>query len=101
MTKNKNSVSFNVSRPKIGPISNTILLVVLGCLLGLLYLTQVTKTDTYGYQLNSLQVQQQQLETQKQNLEVSSAQLQALNTVQSSKVSKVMTAVTPSAVVPN
>ena len=38
-----------------GPISNSIILIVLACLLGLLYLTQVTKTNTYGYQINGLQ----------------------------------------------
>ena len=99
--KNQNSVSFIRVKPKIGPISNTIILVVLACLLGLLYLTQVTKTDTYGYQLNSLQTQQQQLEAQKQNLEVSSASLQSLNSVQNSAIAKNMKQVTPSGVVSN
>ncbi len=97
--RNHNSVSFAIAKPKIGPISNTIVLIVLACLLGLLYLTQVTKTDSYGYQINNLQVQQQQLDSQKQNLEVSSASLQSMGTVQNSSTVKNMTAITPSAVV--
>lgn len=100
-SRNQNSVTFTKVRPKIGPISNTIILVVLACLLGLLYLTQVTKTDGYGYQLNSLQTQQQQLETQKQNLEVASASLQSLNTVSNSSAVKSMSHVTPTAYVAN
>jgi cell division protein FtsL len=97
--RNKNSVSFAVTNRRVGPVSNTIILVVLACLLGLIYLTQVTKTNTYGYQIEGLQAQQQQLESQKQNLQVAQAQLQSLNKVQSSNVAKNMVAVTPTATV--
>ena len=97
--RNKNSVSFAVTNRKIGPVSNTIILVVLACLLGLIYLTQVTKTNTYGYQISGLQTQQQQLESQKQNLQVAQAQLQSLSRVQNSNVAKNMVAVTPTATV--
>lgn len=97
--RNKNSVSFAITNHKIGPISNTIILVVLACLLGLIYLTQVTKTNTYGYQIESLQTKQQQLENQKQNLEVAQAQLQAIGRVQNSSVAKSMVAVTPSSTI--
>ena len=97
--RNKNSVSFAIPKGKIGPVSNTIILVVLACLLGLIYLTQVTKTNTYGYQIEGLQSQQQALENQKQNLEVAQAQLQSLSRVQNSTVAKSMVAVTPSATV--
>ena len=37
------------------------MLVILACLLGLLYLTQVTKTNAYGYKINSLEQQQTKL----------------------------------------
>ncbi|HEY1645690.1 MAG TPA: hypothetical protein VGF75_04940 [Candidatus Saccharimonadales bacterium] len=97
--RNQNSVTFALSKRKIGPVSNTIILVVLACLLGLIYLTQVTKTNTYGYSVASLDSQQQQLENQKQNLEVSQAQLQSLARVQASTAAKSMVAVTPSATV--
>ena len=83
----------------MGPISNTVILIVLACLLGMLYLTQVTKTNGYGYKINDLQQQQAQLTTQYNNLEVSSAQLQSLDRVQSSAVSKNLVPVTPSSTV--
>lgn len=95
------AISLSPVKKKVGPISNTVLIVVLGCLLGLLYLTQVTKTNSYGYQLNNLQAQQQQLESQKQNLEVAAARLQSLSRVSTSSVAKSMVAVTPTATVHN
>lgn len=97
--RNQNTVAIAVPRHRLGPVSNTIILIVLSCLLGLLYLTQVTKTNTYGYQINNLQRQAQQLESQKQNLQVASARLESLGRVQNSPVAKGMVAVTPTATV--
>jgi len=97
--RNQNSVSFRAQTRTLGPISNTITLIVLACLLGLLYLTQVTKTNAYGYQINSLQQQQASLKTQNDNLQVASARLQSLSRVQASAAAKNMVAVAPSATV--
>lgn len=97
--RNQNSVSFKVQARTLGPISNTIVLIVLACLLGLLYLTQVTKTNAYGYQINSLQQQQAQLKNQHDDLEVASARLQSLSRVQGSTVAKNLVSVAPSATV--
>jgi hypothetical protein len=97
--RNQNSVSFRAQTRTLGPVSNTIVLIVLACLLGLLYLTQVTKTNAYGYQINGLQQQQAQLTSQHDDLEVASARLQSLSRVQGSAVAKSMVAVVPSATV--
>ncbi len=86
--KNQNAVSFRSRERTLGPVSNTIILIVLACLLGLIYLTQVTKTNAYGEQVYSLQKQQTQLQSQYNNLEVSSAQLQSLDRVQTSDANK-------------
>lgn len=99
--RNQNAVSFRQERRRLGPVSNTITLVVLACLLGLLYLTQVTKTNAYGYKINNLQQQQSSLQQQNDNLQVTSAQLQSATRVESSTVAKSMVAVTPSASVQN
>lgn len=99
--RNQNVVSFSATERKLGPISNTIILVVLVCLLGLLYLTQVTKTNAYGYQINGLQEKQAALQTEHDNLELASARLQSLNRVQSSDAAGSMTPVTPSDTVQN
>jgi len=76
-------------------------LIVLACLLGLLYLTQVTKTNAYGYQINALQQKQSQLKSEHADLEVASARLQSLARVQNSPVAKSLVSVAPSANVKN
>lgn len=97
--KNQNSVSFAASARTLGPISNTIILIVLACLVGLLYLTQVTKTNGFGYTINNLEKQQSQLNDQKANLEVSAARLQSLDRVANSNQAKALVSVTPSGVI--
>lgn len=99
--RNQNSVSFRAQARTLGPISNTITLIVLACLLGLLYLTQVTKTNAYGYQINGLQQQQTQLKSQHDDLEVASARMQSMDRVQNSAVAKSMVSVAPTATVKN
>ncbi len=94
--RNQNSVSFKAHARALGPISNTIILIVLACLLGLLYLTQVTKTNAYGYRINALQQEQARLKSQHDDLEVASARLQSLDRVSSSSVAKDLVSVAPS-----
>jgi hypothetical protein len=97
--KNQNSVSFAASARTLGPVSNTLILIVLACLVGLLYLTQVTKTIVFGYTINNLEKQQSTLQDQKTNLEVSAARLQALDRVAASNAAKNLVSVSPSGVV--
>ena len=97
--RNQNVVSYKTNERVLGPISNTIILVVLACLLGLLYLTQVTKTNAYGYQINALQEQQAQLKSEHNDLTLASARLQSLQRVQSSQVASALVPVAPSGTV--
>lgn len=97
--RGQNTVSFKAHAHSLGPISNTIILIVLTCLIGLLYLTQVTRTNSYGYTINNLQNQQTQLQNQKNNLEVNAARLQSLNRVGSSNAAKSLVPATPSGIV--
>lgn len=99
--RNQNSVSFRTQARVLGPVSNTIILIVLACLLGLLYLTQVTKTNAYGFQINGLQQQQSKLQTEHDDLEVASARLQSLSRTQNSSVAKGLVSVAPTATVQN
>lgn len=99
--RNQNAVSFESRTRVLGPVSNTIILIVLACLLGLLYLTQVTKTNAYGYQINSLQQQQTQLKSQHDDLEVASARLQSLSRVQNSPAAKNLVSVAPATTIKN
>jgi hypothetical protein len=97
--RNQNSVRFSDSARTLGPVSNTIILIALACLIGLLYLTQVTKTNSYGYSINNLEQTQSQLKDQKANLEVSSARLQSLNRVAASDAAKNLVSVAPSGII--
>jgi hypothetical protein len=81
--RNQNSTSFQKKGRTIGPVSNTIILIVLACILGLLYLTQVTKTNAYGYKINNLQDQQ------------------SLDRVQASDAAKSLVSVAPTSTVQN
>jgi len=97
--RNQNGVTFRSREHALGPVSNTIILIVLACLLGLLYLTQVTKTNAYGYEINGLREQQTALKEEHSNLEVASARLQALDRVQNSEVAKGLVSVAPAATI--
>jgi len=99
LNRNQNTASFRGQAKALGPVSNTVMLILLACLLGLLYLTQVTKTNAYGYKINSLQQKQSQLAEEHDDLEVASARLQSVNRVAASDVAKNMVAVTPTATV--
>jgi hypothetical protein len=93
--RGQNSITFRSRDKRLGPVSNTIILIVLACLLGLLYLTQVTKTNAYGYTINKLQEQQTQLQDQHDDLAVASARLQSLDRIQNSQAAKSLTGVAP------
>jgi hypothetical protein len=95
--RNQNSVAFGTQERAFGPVSNTIILIVLALLLGLLYLTQVTKTNAHGYKISSLQKQQADLRAQHDDLEVASARLQSVERVQSSEAAKSLVSVAPTA----
>lgn len=99
--RNQNTTSFRAREKTLGPVSNTIMLIVLACLLGLLYLTQVTKTNALGYQINELEEEQTSLQTEHDELQVTSARLQALERVKNSDVAKNLVSIAPSGTVQN
>ncbi|HJQ08856.1 MAG TPA: hypothetical protein VJ836_05250 [Candidatus Saccharimonadales bacterium] len=98
-SRNQNGVAFRSEAKTLGPISNSIILIVLGLLLGMLYLTQVTKTNAFGYQINSLEQQQAQLNAEHDDLQVAAARLQSVDRVQSSDVAKGLVSIAPAATI--
>lgn len=99
--RNQNTTSFRDSKKGIGPVSNTIVLIVLACLLGLFYLAQVTKTNSFGYQINELSQKHAELQEEHDQLEVASARLQALDRVKNSKPAKNLVSVAPASAISN
>jgi hypothetical protein len=100
-SRNQNTTSFKARGKAVGPISNTIILIVLACIVGLLYLTQVTKTNAYSYQINDLKDQQAGLRAEHDQLAIDSARLQAQERVKNSDVAKQLVSVAPAGVVQN
>lgn len=94
-SRGQNTATQRGSATKLGPISNTIMLIVLACILGLLYLTQVTKTNAYSYRINELQTKAETLKTEQQELEIASARLQALDRVKNSSQAKNLVSTAP------
>lgn len=99
--KNQNTTSFRERGRAVGPVSNTIMLIVLACLVGLLYLTQVTKTNAYSYRINDLKEQQATLEAEHDQLTIDSARLQAQERIKNSQVAKNLVTVAPKATLQN
>lgn len=88
--RNQNTVAFEHSA-KLGPVSHTVLVAVMVAVLGMIYLTQVTKTSTYGYTKERLSNQMTELAAKKSELEVESARLKSLQKIQSSQVAQNLT----------
>ena len=76
MKRNRNSVRVDIISG-FGPIANALVLGVILAMLGVLYITQVTKTNSFGYQINNLTTQKNNLVDQKQQLEIDIARLQS------------------------
>ena len=93
--RNQNTARF-MPASKLGPVAHTVIIALMIAVLGLIYLTQVTKTSFFGYQLNERQTQLDTLAVERQNLEIENARLQALERVKNSDVARAMT--TPNSV---
>lgn len=89
--RNQNTVAF-AHTARLGPISHTVLVAVMVAVLGLIYLTQITKTEGYGNIIDQLNNQKSDLVAKNSELEVESAKLQSLKEIESSQVAKTLTA---------
>lgn len=83
--RNQNTTKFQL-REGLGPVTNTVLVILLLSVLGLIYLTQITKTSNYGYQMNELRQQHSVLQDKQAALQVETARLQSLQRVEQSEV---------------
>jgi cell division protein FtsL len=89
MRRNQNTVAF-ASNVKLGPVTHTVLVALMITVLGLIYLTQATRTTTYDYEAQKVDSKIAELRNEKSDLEVENARLTALETVRSSSVAKAM-----------
>lgn len=93
--RNQNITAFTSSRSRLGPISHLIILVIITSMMGLVYLTQVTKTYSLGYKVDELTKKQSALNEEHAGLELESVKLQSQNRVANSAVAGNLETVTP------
>ena len=94
-SRGQNAVSFKSESKRLGPISNAIVLLVMVCLIGLVYLTQVTKTNSYSYEINNLETQQSELKEKQKDLELTAARLRAVDSERVARASQGLVSVAP------
>ena len=80
--RNQNTVAF-ASAVKLGPVTHTVLIALMITVLGLIYLTQATRTSSFDYTASDIQTKIDELAAQKKDLEVDNARLMAVKEVQS------------------
>lgn len=95
-TRGQNAVSFKTESKRLGPVSNAIALLVMVCLIGLVYLTQVTKTNSFSYEINNLNQQQSQLKEEQKDLELTAARLRAVDSERVAQAAQGLVSVAPS-----
>ncbi len=89
-SRNQNTTRFQ-SAVKLGPVAHTVLVALMIIVLGLIYVTQATRTTGYDYEAQKIDSQIAELATQKGELEIEKARLTALETVKNSSVAREMT----------
>lgn len=89
-SRNQNTTRFQ-SAVKLGPVTHTVLVALMIVVLGLIYVTQATRTTSYDYEAQKIDSKIAEYNQEKGELEVESARLTALETVKSSNVAKEMT----------
>lgn len=88
--RNRELNRYRATTTTMGPISTTLTIGIILSVLALLYLTQITKTSIYGYQVSTLGAQQEELVQQQQELAVEAARLKSLERIRSESVAKNM-----------
>jgi cell division protein FtsL len=89
-SRNQNTTRFQ-SAVKLGPVAHTVIVALMIIVLGLIYVTQATRTTGYDYEAQKIDSQIAELNEQKGELEIENARLTALETVKNSSVAREMT----------
>lgn len=88
LRRNQNTTRYRSIAEGLGPISHTLFVALLVAIIGLIYLSQLTRASEFGYQVNDLKDRQVELVTENQLLQDEAARLQALERIKNSDVAK-------------
>ena len=80
----QNNISLIQDTLQLGPVANTVLMIVLVSFVGLMYLSQVTRQNDFSFEVNTLTEQRDELLRQNDALQVQQARLQAVERIESS-----------------
>ena len=86
--RNQNATRYQPIARALGPLAHGFFVAMLVVILGLMYLTQITKTSGFGYQVDELQSMRSSLLDENKQLEVEATRLQTLERIDSSNVAK-------------
>ncbi len=89
--RNQNTIRHSFDGKQFGPVAHTVVVVMLLCVMGLMYLAQINKTNAYTYPINELQSRKDSLIAEQQQLKVEAARLGSLETVKNSTVAQNLT----------
>jgi hypothetical protein len=87
---------FSMKKASVGPVSTLVIVIALVCLMGLMYLSQITKTNTYGYEITSLSSREKSLKIVRSDLEIESIKLQSMDRVKASEAAAKLVPLQPS-----
>ena len=88
-SRNQNTTRFQ-SAVKLGPVTHTVMVALMIVVLGLIYVTQATRTTGYDYEVQRIDSQIAEYNEQRGELEVENARLTALETIRNSSVAQEM-----------
>ena len=86
--RNQNIVRHSFDGKQFGPVAHTVVVIMLLCVMGLMYLAQINKTNSYTYPINQLQTEKRSLLAEQESLKVEAARLGSLDTVKNSTVAQ-------------
>lgn len=87
--KRNSNINTRVAAKKgLGPISNALFMGVILTLMGLLYLSQVTKANDYSFTISNLESKKDALVEENQSLSIEAARLSAIDRLRTSEVAK-------------
>ena len=83
-SERRNNVNLIEGSLKLGPVANTVLVIVMVSFVGLMYLSQVTRQNDFSFEVNQLTERRDELTRQNQSLRVQQARLQAVERIENS-----------------
>ena len=94
LRRNQNTVRYQPIAKALGPISHGLFIALMVTILGIIYLSQVTKTAKFGPVIDELEDRKVELVSENELLEAQATRLQTLERIKNSEIAKKLEDVT-------